>query len=199
MVNYNNAKIYKLVNLDLGLTYYGSTCCGLVKRFGKHKCRAKANTAKCTSSLLFEHGVCNIFLVELYPTDDKTLLHQRERYWIENNECVNKVIPCRSDKEYYVDIRDEILKRKKEYYNANKEEKRIYRANNREQILKQKKIYRLENSDKIKERNRIYRANNKDKIKEQRRIYRLQNRDKINQQQKIRRAKMKLEQSLKTN
>jgi hypothetical protein len=165
MVNYNNAKIYKLVNLDLGLTYYGSTCCGLIKRLSKHKWGANANTRKCTSSLLFEEGVCQIFLVELYPTDDKTILHQRERYWIENNECVNKVIPCRSDKEYYVDNREQILKQKKEYDYAHKEQKRIYRANNR------------------------------DKINEQRRIYRLQNRDKINQQQKIRYAQKKLEQS----
>jgi hypothetical protein len=166
MVNYNNAKIYKLVNLDLGLTYYGSTCGGLRKRLGNHKSDAK--TRNYSSKLLFEKGICTILLVEEFPTDNKRLLHQRERYWIENNECVNKAIPCRSDEEY--------------------------RSDNHEQILKRKKIYRLENSDKIKEQNRIYRANNKDKINEQNRIYRLNNKDKINQRQKIYRAKKKLEQ-----
>jgi hypothetical protein len=28
-------------------------------------------------------------------------LNARERWWIENNECVNKYIPTRTDKEYY--------------------------------------------------------------------------------------------------
>jgi hypothetical protein len=188
MVNYNNAKIYKLVNLDLGLTYYGSTCCGLIKRLSKHKWGARANTRKCTSSLLFEKGICTILLVELYPTDDKTILHQRERYWIENNECVNKVIPCRSDKEYYMDNRQQILK-----------QKAIYRLENSDKINEQNRIYRANNKDKINEQRRIYRANNSDKIKERTQEWRVKNRDKIKAYNKAYRAKKKLEESLEPN
>jgi hypothetical protein len=97
------------------------------------------------------------------------LLHQRERWYIENNECVNKYIPCRTVKEYYVDNKEHILNHQKDYDNANKE---------------QKKIYQLKNADKIKEQQKLYYEKNKDKI---------------NQQRKACRAKKKLEQSLKTN
>ena len=41
MVNYKNGKIYKLVNDELNLTYYGSTCNELRKRLCDHKSQAK--------------------------------------------------------------------------------------------------------------------------------------------------------------
>jgi hypothetical protein len=171
MVNYKNAKIYKLVNDSLGLTYYGSTCGQLRSRLCAHKSDAK--TMNLTSKLLFEQGICKIFLVEEYPTDNKMLLLQRERWYIENNECVNKCLPGRTKKEWEVDNHNKRAKQKKEYY--------------------------VDNRVKIEEQKRVYRANNKEKIKEQMKEYQIKNRDKINQQQKIRRARIKLEKSLKTN
>jgi len=41
-----------------------------------------------------------ITLVEKYRCETKDELHARERYYIENNKCVNKVIPTRTTKEY---------------------------------------------------------------------------------------------------
>jgi len=40
-MDYKNGKIYKLVNDELGLTYYGSTCTELRKRLHQHKKQAK--------------------------------------------------------------------------------------------------------------------------------------------------------------
>jgi hypothetical protein len=189
MVNYKNGKIYKLVNDELGLTYFGSTCGELRSRLCVHKSHSKAhNITKCTSKLLFDQGVCMIFLVEEYPTDNKMLLHQRERFYIENNECVNKCLPTRTKREYRSDNKEKISK-----------QKAIYHANNADKINEQNRIYRANNSDKINARQKLYCQKNADKIKEQRKMYQIKNRDKINQQSKAYRARKKIEQSLKTN
>ena len=52
---------------------------------------------------MFEkYGINNtdIILVESYPCENKNELHSRERYYIENNNCVNKIIPTRTSKEF---------------------------------------------------------------------------------------------------
>ena len=102
MVNYKNGKIYKLVNDELNLTYYGSTCDELRKRLYGHK--TKAN--KCMSKIMFENGEVKIYLVEKFPCNDRIELNQRERFYIENNECINKQIPGRTLKEWIRNNKD---------------------------------------------------------------------------------------------
>ena len=119
MVNYQEGKIYKIYNDDIpNKVYYGSTCNTLVKRLYIHK--AIFNT--CSSSVLFPGA--KIVLVEKFPCNDKMELHKRERYYIENNECVNKAIPGRYDKgrQQY----------QKDYYNDNKEKLKVSAKTNRE-------------------------------------------------------------------
>jgi hypothetical protein len=152
MVNYKNAKIYKLVNDELNLTYYGSTCDELRKRLYGHK--NKSNS--CKSKIMFESGEVKIYLVEKFPCNDRIELNQKERYYIENNKCINKNIPTRTQKEYYIDNKEKITEYKKEYYHDNKDKKK-----------QQKKEYREKNKDKMKE----YYNNNKDKIKEYKKKY----------------------------
>jgi len=103
MVNYQNGKIYKIVGNNL--TYYGSTCePTLAKRLTKHKCALneykKGQRRFITSFKIIESGEYNIVLVEKHSCKSKDELHKRERFYIENNECVNKVIPGRTHKEY---------------------------------------------------------------------------------------------------
>jgi hypothetical protein len=133
MVNYQNAKLYKLVGS--GLTYYGSTCNELRKRLNQHK--NKNN--ECKSKLLFDSGdKVEIILVEKYPCNDKMELQQRERYYIENFECVNQVIPLRNKKEYYETNKDKINEKRKEYYEVNKDKKKQYYKDNIDKIKEQK-------------------------------------------------------------
>lgn len=99
LMDYKNGKIYKLVNDELNLTYYGSTCAPLHKRLYQHK--HKSNP--CSSKILFESGEVKIFLVELFPCNNRIELRQKERHYIENNDCVNKRIPNRTIKEYMKD------------------------------------------------------------------------------------------------
>lgn len=120
MVNYQEGKIYKLVGG--GLTYYGSTCDELRKRLYQHKQK------KCKSKLLYDTGdKVEIILVEKYPCNDKMELHQRERYYIENFDCVNKNIPNRKNKEYH----------------------KIWTNNNKEKIKEQKREWRKKNRELI--------------------------------------------------
>ena len=73
---------------------------------------------------LFEkYGVenCKIYLVELYPCKSREELEAREGYYIRNYNCVNKIIPGRTKKEYKNDNKGIIARNKKEYYNDNKD------------------------------------------------------------------------------
>jgi hypothetical protein len=62
---------------------------------------------------IIEKGNYDISLIESYPCDSKDELHQREKYYITNVDCINKNIPARSKKEY--------LEKAKQYYYENKE------------------------------------------------------------------------------
>ena len=64
-------------------------------------------------------------LLENYPCNNKYELETRERYHIENNECINRMIPTRTSKEWRDDNKEII-----------KENKKIYAINNREKLNK---------------------------------------------------------------
>jgi len=86
MLTYEKSKIYKIVNDDYPeLVFYGSTCNVLSSRLHQHK---KKGT-KCKSHPLFD-GNAQIFLVEYFPCHSKNELYARERWWVENNNCLNK-------------------------------------------------------------------------------------------------------------
>lgn len=165
MVNYQDGKIYKLVGG--GLTYYGSTCDELYKRLYSHK--QKSN--KCKSKQLFDSGdKVEIILVEKFSCNDKMELHQRERYYIENNECINKSIPTRTNEEYREDNKDKIKEYNNDWRNDNKDYAKKYYENNKDIIKEQRKEYYECNKDLIKNINKEYRENNKDIIKEKKSI-----------------------------
>ena len=81
MVNYQNGKIYKLVNNTTTDVYYGATCSRLSDRLSEHKSVFKKGKYM-TSRKIFEGGDVSIILVETYPCDSKDELTARERFWI---------------------------------------------------------------------------------------------------------------------
>jgi len=149
---YENGKIYRIVgNVQNSKCYIGSTVQPLSKRMGGHRAlyRSFQNGIgnKCMSYELFdEYGIdtCEIVLIENFPCETKDELHKRERYWIETMECVNKVVPTRTKKEY------------------DKE----YRKENREYIAEYKKEYRQENKEVIADYQKEYYEKNKEVLKE---------------------------------
>ena len=173
MPNYQNSKIYKLICENPELVYYGSTTQKYLssRLTGHHQGYKKKKRMDCSSYKLFEAGNVKIFLVESFPCKTKEELLYRERYWIENNSCVNIYKPITSKeekreqrKQYQIDNRDNLLEKKKEYTKRTKEDKREYDRinylNNREKKIKQVQEYYQENCEKVKEyRNSYYHSN----------------------------------------
>ena len=91
-------KIYRLSNGDKH--YYGSTTKDLKKRLKQHIYYYE-NKIKVSSVILFDSVVYNVSidLMEEIECDDKEDLLWLERWWIENNECVNRYMPIRKDGE----------------------------------------------------------------------------------------------------
>lgn len=158
VVNYALGKIYKIVGG--GLTYIGSTSqpmlCSRLSGHKTHYKRMKAGTGVCESSrLVFDADPdASIVLVENYPCSNKDELHQRERFYIETMECVNKYYPIRS--------REQLLKQKKDYYSDNREAvlaiKKEYRDNHHDEYISKRRAYKQTNREHIFEKNREYRA-----------------------------------------
>jgi hypothetical protein len=128
---YSRGKIYKLVPRTYEgeyIPYYGSTIDKyLSSRLSGHKNTYKnyknGIIKKKTSSYeLFEnYGIDNvdIILLENYPCNSKYELESRERYYIEGNNCVNKIIPTRSKKEYLIINKEHKKEYDNKYYNEN--------------------------------------------------------------------------------
>jgi len=177
-VDYANGKIYKIVCNITGDVYYGSTTQALSKRLGKHvsnyKSWVKSTTGKTTSFQIIARGDYDICLVETVVCKSKEQLHQRERFWIEGNDCVNKFIPGRSGKEYYEANREAASKRCKEYYDANREKicakVKEYREANREAASKRCKEYYDANRETLIEKMKIYQELNKEKLAAHRKV-----------------------------
>lgn len=129
MPDYKNGKIYK-ITCETGKIYIGSTTQKyLASRFTCHK--YKHSGRRCLTKDFIKP---KIELIESYPCETKQQLLWKEREWIENTDCVNKVVP--------IVTKEEKLSRFKEYnrdwYQKNKEKQnnydKVYYAKNKEKI-----------------------------------------------------------------
>ena len=188
MVNFENAKIYKIVDNTNGNIYIGSTCePTLARRLVKHRCdynRYLANKSQSyiTSFDILKHNDYDIVLVEKCNNITcRDELSSRERFYIESMECVNKRIEGRTNKEYAEANKEKYTQYYKDYKQKNKEHyKEIdknYRETHKESIRLYKQNYRQEHKDEIAERDKVYREANKERLKEQKKQYNEQNRD----------------------
>jgi len=126
MVNYQNGKIYKIVDNTTGNIYIGSTAEKyLSRRLQRHLANYKRYIDKkekyLSSFEILKNNNFEILLLETFLCNNKYELEQKERYYIENNTCVNKNIPTRTIKEWWEVNKDKVNKIKKEYYENNKE------------------------------------------------------------------------------
>jgi hypothetical protein len=115
---YQRGKIYKLVSFGTDKVYVGSTCeVYLSNRLAGHRSAFKSyHNGKhkyFTSFELVKFDDVEIILLEAYPCNSRYELHARERHWIEQLDCVNKLIPNRTRIEYERDPR--VKTRRKEY------------------------------------------------------------------------------------
>ncbi len=179
--------IYKIVCNETGEVYYGSTQQSLNKRMSNHKSKCKCwketNGRDYTTSFqIIERGNYSYSLIETVECEDRRQLEARERYYIENNECVNEKIPCRTNKEY----RDTHKEQIRAYENSHKDRKQIYN-----------KEYRDLHKDKISEYNKVFWEQNKDQLQLNRKNsdrdkkYYEANKQKINEKAREKRSKAK--------
>ena len=108
----DQAKIYKIIDNTNDNIYIGSTCQSLKKRLSEHKNDYKRFLKglfnNVTSFDILKNNDYKIELLENCDIKTKQELLQRERYYIENNECLNKIVPGRNKKEYYDVNKDKI-------------------------------------------------------------------------------------------
>ena len=164
---YQNGKIYKIIDVGYNRCYIGSTVESLSKRMCKH--RAAYNTylkdetgSNCTSYHIFkEFGLkhCKIELLENYPCHSKAELNAREGFHIKNIECVNKVIPGRTQKEWAEDTDYH-----KTYRIKHQDAIKAYRGNHKDKADAYNMSYREEHRNEIKQHNTIYYQENKEQI-----------------------------------
>ena len=142
MVNYQNSKIYSIRSYQTDEIYIGSTTQTLAKRFHTHKTGYKqyldGKYPYILSFEILEHGDAYIELLEAHPCNSKAELEQREGQLIRELDCINKIIPRRTNKRYYEANKNTILEKNKRY--------RLY---NKDKILKQKRQYYQDNKDMI--------------------------------------------------
>jgi len=175
--DYSLGKIYKLVSNQTDDVYIGSTSQKLLsKRLVGHRrsykewLRLGDKSKNMTSYEILKYGDCQIILFEDFPCENKYQLEARERYYIENNKCVNKVIPTRSKKEYIEQNRDKISNTHKLYYRKHAE-----------QIKNYQKVYNVENREKVTKRNKEYANKHKQEIEEYQKQYRIENKERLTQ------------------
>ena len=158
---YSRGKIYKLVSDMTDAIYIGSCCVPLRKRLSIHKSTFKRGVKATKSVELFKlGGKVEIILIEDYPCKSKMELERRERFHIENNNCVNRYIPGRTYNEWREANREIIAEKKKVYYESNREEilnkQKEYYESNREVKLEKQKEYREANRELLKQKQKEY-------------------------------------------
>jgi hypothetical protein len=128
MPDYQKSKIYKLVSLVSNEIYIGSTIKSLSLRKGQHISTYKRwllekKNNVCCSYKLLEKGDVDIILIENYPCNNKEELNIRERFYIENSECINVRLP--------IITKIEKSERQKKYWNENYEYFKEWKKNDK--------------------------------------------------------------------
>jgi len=172
MVNYQNGKVYKIINENNEVIYIGSTAEKyLSSRYAKHKLKAPNH---------------KIILIENYSCNSREELIKREQEIIEeHSNLLNK---------YRAYISEEQLKEyNKEYYKNNikyfEEYNKEYCEKNKEQLKEYKKEYYENNKEHLKNHNKEYRENNKEYIKQYQKEYQKEYRENNKEELKQKRIK----------
>ena len=109
-MNSREYKIYKIVCNQTGEVYYGKTIRKLNQRLTVHK----AKTNRCLSKRIIERN--NYYIEQITSTLNKEESVKLERFYIENFDCINKVISGRTQKEWVDENREKMRQYHKDWY-----------------------------------------------------------------------------------
>jgi len=191
--------IYKIEGA--GLTYYGSTIQPLCERKSTHRTlynkyikSGKSNGLKCMSYDIFDK--CNDWTIteieRIITNKQKNNLLERENYYIENNDCVNKIQAIQS--------KEDLKEYQRKWAEKNRREKGIqpkaeawteekHREYQREWMANKRKNLNDETKEEILEKRR--RNYNPEKAREYMNSLTDEQKQKRAEDQRIRRAKAK--------
>ena len=164
-IDYSNTVIYKILCNDLSITgcYVGHTT-DFVRRKQRHKYYCtnesdnKKSSLKVYKTIRDNGGWDNYSMIEIekYPCKDANEACAKEREWFERLDSnLNMVYPQRGDKEYRKDNKDELEKKRKQYYDEHKEEVRQYNELHKDEINLQRRQHYEEHKEEILIRERI--------------------------------------------
>jgi hypothetical protein len=179
MVNYSNAKIYKIWSPQGPNIYIGSTTKEyLSQRMDTHRSNYRqgivGNKRYTTSFEIFqEYGVQNCFieLIEAKSCKSKDEIIQLEGHYIRILDCVNKVIPGQTKKEWRENRKQEnkeSIERIKKWDEENSEERERLRMLDAAPRLKAEEEFKLKYPTVLPPEYIKERQEKKDKIKQQR-------------------------------
>jgi hypothetical protein len=171
MCDYKNSKVYAIRSFKTKNIYIGSTVQPLSRRMTGHrndyKCYKKNIKNYITSFEILKHGDAYIELIELCNCSCNAELRKIEGKWIRKKDCVNKNIPGRNKKQYYVDNKDSI----KEYRDDHKQQSKQYRDDHKQQSKKYRDDHKQQSKeyrDDHKQQSKEYRDDHKQQSKEYR-------------------------------
>jgi hypothetical protein len=199
--DYSKGKVYKIEPMcehEEGEIYIGSTTKQYLSQrmmthkndYKRWKCGKKHNVR--SFNLFDKYGFenCKIILLETVEAKSLEELHARERFYILNLKCVNKIIPLRTIEEWHVDNQEKICQKTKLYRTQNKETiaelNRMWYQSNKEKITELHKKYRENNKESIREKNKEYRQENKEIISKRSKEFWEKNKEVMKQQASIR-------------
>ena len=151
MVDYKNGKIYVIRNSVNDLVYIGSTTKALSERMAKHRSTYKREVVQNFPiyKAFKEIGVDKFYieLLEEHSCENIEQLHRKEGQYIREYNSLqngyNQILAGRTKHELYIDTREKILERAKEYRDSNVakfvEKGKQYRADNKDAISERKK------------------------------------------------------------
>ena len=130
MSKYQKGKIYKIISNNTDKVYYGSTVSLLCRRKAQHNYDFKNNLNFLSCREIMDNEHWDLVLVEDYPCERKEQLLMRERFYIENNDCVNKANPfiSKEERKVYID------KYNQDHKEERKKNQHIYYAKRNEKI-----------------------------------------------------------------
>lgn len=149
MVNYQNGKIYKIINTENNeIVYIGSTTQPLCKRYSDHIHKAPNH---------------KIILIENYACNSKEELCMKEQEIIEEHtNLLNKQKAYRSEEELK-EYNKEYRQNNKEYY---KEKNKEHYKKNKNKIKEYNKDYREKNREYLNKKHKDFYENNREYFNE---------------------------------
>jgi hypothetical protein len=197
--DYQEGKIYKLQCND-GHYYIGSTIESLLNRFRRHKTASNTQTSNAYKHInIIGWDNVIIELIEDYSCESKTDLIKKEDEYIkkhiEDPMCLNEhrsYLTVDEDKQkkkqYYEEHKQETLEYQQQYREANKEKIQEYFVNYRQEHAEKRREYSKKyvekNKENVKEARRKRYETNKEKELQQHKLYNQNNQEKVNQYKK---------------